>query len=190
VTVLGRALGCSTRLAVLVGAALAQSAEFSFLLARIGLEQGALSKSTFNLLLSATIVTILLSPMVNNLSPRVLRWAQGHRGGAPLDTDDVAPPPAIAGHAIVCGYGRVGSIVCTLLDQQQRPYVVIEEDLRIVESLRARGVIALFGDSGLPAVLDRAHLRTAHLLILCIPERMAVRRALAYAREISETVTV
>src|SRR5690606_28681065 len=73
VTVLGRALGCSTRLAVLVGAALAQSAEFSFLLARIGLEQGALSKSTFNLLLSATIVTILLSPTINDSSPRVLR---------------------------------------------------------------------------------------------------------------------
>ena len=36
----------------------------------------------------------------------------------------------------------------TLLEQQRKPYVVIEEDLRIVESLRARGVTALLGDAG------------------------------------------
>lgn len=187
--VIARALGSSTRLAVLVGAALAQSAEFSFLLARLGLEQGALSRPTFNLLLSATIITILLAPLVNNLSPRVLRWAQGRRERAPFDTDDVIPPP-LAGHAIVCGYGRVGSVVCTLLEQQQRPFVVIEEDLRTVESLRARGITAVFGDSGLPVVLDRAHVGTAQLLILCVPERMAVRRALAHAREINTSATV
>jgi CPA2 family monovalent cation:H+ antiporter-2 len=188
-SLLARWLGCSARLAVLVGAALAQSAEFSFLLARLGLEQGALRKPVFDLLLSATVVTILLAPLVNNLSPRLLRWVQGRRSGAPVDTDAVAVP-MLAGHAIVCGYGRVGSIVCTLLEQHQKPYVVIEEDLRIVESLRAREVTALFGDAGLPAVLHRAHVRTAQLLILCVPERMAVRRAVEYAREVSKTLTV
>lgn len=186
-----RGLGGATRLAVLVGAALAQSAEFSFLLARIGLEQGALSKTIFDVLLSATIVTILLSPLVNSLAPKLLRWVQERRASAVTDEDVQAyAPPALTGHAIVCGYGRVGSIVCMLLEQQQKPYVVIEEDLRIVELLRGREVMALFGDAGLGTVLDRAHLRTAHLLILCVPERMAVRRAIEHARGVSETVTV
>ncbi|AUX24545.1 sodium/hydrogen exchanger [Sorangium cellulosum] len=188
-TVLARWLGCSTRLSVLIGAALAQSAEFSFLLARIGLEQGALSRPIFNLLLSATVVTILLSPLVNGLAPALLRRVQARRVGAARDAD-AARPSAIEDHAIVCGYGRVGSIVCALLEQHRKPFVVIEEDLRVVESLRARGVSALFGDAGLPDVLDRASLRTAHLLILCIPERMAARRALEHAREVSRAATV
>lgn len=190
IAVLARWLGSSTRIAVLLGAGLAQSAEFSFLMARLGLEQGALPMPIFNLLLSATVLTILLSPLVNNVSPRVLRWVQDRRGSAPLDTDQVVVAPSIAGHAIVCGYGRVGSIVCALLDHQHKPYVVIEEDLRIVESLRARGVTALFGDAGLPEVLDRAQLRGAQLLVLCIPERMAVRRALERAREVCKGTTV
>ncbi|WP_437595967.1 NAD-binding protein [Sorangium sp. So ce590] len=38
--------------------------------------------------------------------------------------------------------------------------------------------------------LLRARLRTAHLPILCIPERMAVRRALEHAREVSPGATV
>src|SRR5690606_38072657 len=65
-----------------------------------------------------------------------------------------------------------------------------EEDLRIVEDLRARGITALLGDAGMPEVLDRAQLSTAQLLVLCIPERMAVRRALEHARELGRATTV
>lgn len=187
--VIARWMGCSTRLAVLIGAALAQSAEFSFLLARIGLEEGALTTPIFNLLLSATVVTILLSPMVNGAAPALLRRVQG-RLAAAAQGGDAAVPPGIEHHAIVCGYGRVGSIVCALLDRHRKPYVVVEEDLKTVESLRERGVTVLFGDAGQPEVLDRARLRAAHLLILCIPERMAVRRALEHAREVGEGATV
>lgn len=183
-----RALGGSTRVAVLIGAGLAQSAEFSFLLARIGLEQGALTGQIFNLLLGATVVTILLSPAVTRLAPALLRRLQARAGAAP-GSDELAPS-AIEHHAIVCGHGRVGSIVCALLEQHGRSYVVVEDDLRIVESLRARGVTALLGDAGRPEVLDRARLRTAHALILCIPEQMAVRRALEHARSTGAAVTV
>lgn len=187
--VIARWLGCSTRIAVLIGAALAQSAEFSFLLARIGLEEGALTTPIFNLLLSATVVTILLSPLVNSAAPRLLRRVLAGRPESAHD-QDAAPLPAFEHHAIVCGYGRVGSIVCALLDWHKKPFVVVEEDLKIVEALRARGITALLGDASLPAVLDRAHLRSASLLILCMPERMAVRRALEHAREVSKATAV
>jgi CPA2 family monovalent cation:H+ antiporter-2 len=186
-TAIARLLGCSTRLAVLIGAGLAQSAEFSFLLARIGLEEGALTTSIFNLLLSATVVTILLSPLVNAMAPLLVRRLLAER----LDrVTDRAPVVPLAGHAVVCGYGRVGSIVCALLERHSKPFVVIEEDLKIVESLRARGATAMFGDASLPAVLERAHLPSARLLVLCMPERMAARRALEHAREVNDSLVV
>ncbi len=188
-SLLARGLGCSTRLSVLLGVALAQSAEFSFLLARIGLESGTLTSSVFNVVLSASIISILVAPSVNNLAPALLRRLQRRRPAPPSDTHSLTAP-ALEGHAIVCGHGRVGSLVCALLQQHQKPYVVIEDDLHMVEALRARGVNALFGDAGLPAVLDRAFIRTAHAVVLCIPERMAVRRALEHAREVSKAVTV
>ena len=189
IAVLARGLGCSTRMAVLVGAALAQSAEFSFLLARIGLEADAITVPVFNLLLTATIVSILFAPTANDLAPRLLRWAQRRWPGV-APQPEAAPPAALAEHAIVCGYGRVGSIVCDLLQRHQRPYVVIEEDLRLIQSLRARGVQAVSGDAGLPSTLERAHVRTARLLALCIPEKMALRRALEYTREVNTTALV
>jgi CPA2 family monovalent cation:H+ antiporter-2 len=188
-TAIARWLGAPLRIAVLIGAGLAQSAEFSFLLARISLENGALTPQIFNLILSATIVTILLAPGVNSLASALLRRARP-RGSAASQAPDLVVPLALDRHAIVCGYGRVGSIVCALLERHHKPYLVIEEDLRIVESLRARGITALFGDAGMPDVLDRARLSTAHLLVLCVPERMAVRRALEHARQVSQAATI
>ena len=188
-TVVARVLGCPRRLAVLLGAALAQSAEFSFLLARFGREQGALDAPVFNLLLSATVVTILLAPRVNDLAPALLRALPPPAPDTAPSPDD-ALPAALADHAIVCGYGRVGRTVCALLARFDKPVVVVDEDLRLVETLRAQGTHAIAGDVGLRAVLDRAHLRSARLLILCVPERMAVRRALEYAREVNPAAVV
>lgn len=184
--VLARWLGTSLRVAVLMGAGLAQSAEFSFLMARIGHAEGALDERTFDLLLSATVVTILIAPWTSAAAPRLVRLLQ-ERFGARLDRagDAAEPLPAevpLTGHAIVCGYGRVGRTVCDLLDRHGVPYLVVEEDLRTAETLRARGARVIAGDAGLPTVLERARLADARLLALCIPERMAVRRALELAR--------
>lgn len=189
-TLIARALGTPRRAAVLIGAGLAQSAEFSFLLARIGFEAGALTTQIFNLLLGATIVTILIAPWVSTAAPAVLRrMRRGRRPGADIGAE-VATEPPLEDHAVVCGFGRVGSIVCALLEAHGRRYVVIEEDVRVVQHLRARGITAVLGDAGMPEVLDRASLATARVLVLCIPERMAVRQALEHAREVSEAVTV
>lgn len=179
---LSRLLGCSWRVAVLVGAGLAPSAEFSFLLARIGLEEGALGATTFHVLLSATVISILLSPIVNGAAPALLRRIQDLFPGRPSPPEE-GDHGAQSNHAVVCGYGRVGSIVCALLERHRKPFVVVEEDLRIVVALRARGFPAIAGDAGLPSVLDRAGIRSASLLVLCFPEKMAVRRALDHARE-------
>ncbi|RIL01427.1 MAG: hypothetical protein DCC71_17710 [Proteobacteria bacterium] len=185
---IARWLGCSARLAALLGACLAQSAEFSFLMARIGIEEGALTPEVFNLLLSATVISILLAPSVNDLAPGLLRARRS--GATPPDEFDETRPPALRAHAIVCGYGRVGSIVCALFERHGQPYVVVEDDLRTYEELRARGVPALLGDAGLPVVLERAHVRSAHVLVLCIPERMVLRRALEYARDVNPSLAV
>jgi monovalent cation:H+ antiporter-2, CPA2 family len=184
--VLARWLGSPTRLAVLVGAALAQSGEFSFLLARIGLAEGALSTTVFNLLLAAAVISILLAPFLTRLAPAALRRIQQRSASN-------EPPRArhgLSGHAIVCGHGRVGSLVCELMDEHHLKYVVIEEDLRLVQALRGVGTTVVFGDAARPHVLDEAGIATARLLVLCIPERMAVRDAVEYACATNPKITV
>jgi CPA2 family monovalent cation:H+ antiporter-2 len=173
-------LGFPPRVAILIGAGLGQSAEFSFLMARIGLEEGVLRDSVFILLISAAILSIVLSPLATAIAMRLHRRAPAGRDDPRWLARHAIPP---SGHAIVCGYGRVGSTVCALLARADQPFVVVEEDPRIVERLRAQGIRVVSGDSGQTVVLDRASIEEARLLVLCIPERMAVRRAVEHARQ-------
>ena len=50
-------------------------------------------------------------------------------------------------HVVLCGFGRVGSIIGQALDHFQIPYIVIERDPDIVRDLRRRGTSCLYGDA-------------------------------------------
>jgi len=186
---LAYALGCTPRLALLVGAALAQSAEFSFLLAQVGRQSGLLGEEVFGSLLGGAALSIVLAPAVMHgavaLAPRAQRLL-----GARPDRGALAADGPLAGHAIVCGYGRVGSVVAELLARLGAPALVIEEDARLAAELRAQGAHALFGDAAQAHVLDRAGLARARLLVICIPERMAARRVLDHVRAVNPQVVV
>ena len=45
--------------------------------------------------------------------------------------------------AIIIGYGRVGRVIGELLSKQPVPFVVVEQDRNLVQSLRRRGVPAI-----------------------------------------------
>ena len=132
------ALDCTTRVALLVGASLAQSAEFSFLLAQIGRQSGLIGEALFGSLLCGAGLSIVLSPAVVHGAARLVAPAQRLFGARPGREEPAAADP-LEGHAIVCGYGRVGSAVAQLLERLAAPVVAIEEDARLVVELRARG---------------------------------------------------
>src|SRR4029453_7257483 len=50
----------------IIGLGLSQIGEFGFVLARSGLSSGALSKNTYDLVLTCTILTMALSPLVSS----------------------------------------------------------------------------------------------------------------------------
>jgi CPA2 family monovalent cation:H+ antiporter-2 len=69
--------------------------------------------------------------------------------------------------------------VGTALDTFHVPYVVIEVDPDIVETLRSRGTLALFGDATHERILQEASVSRASLAVLTLPEgdrnRLATR---------------
>lgn len=89
----------------------------------------------FNLLLSATVVTILLSPLADSAAPALLRWLHARRPDLTSEIDATAPPK-LAGHAIICGYGRVGSTVCALLERLGKPFIVSKKTCELDPGLR------------------------------------------------------
>lgn len=71
-------------------------------------------------------------------------------------------------HYIVCGYGRMGRHVCTELEAEGAPYVVVEKDESLVERLDQAGVMHVHGDATNDEALNRAGIEHAKGLITVV----------------------
>lgn len=69
-----RQFGRETSIAVLSGLLLAQIGEFAFILANIGLEQGAISQSLFSVIMAAAVGSIFVNSLVLDSAPPVLAF--------------------------------------------------------------------------------------------------------------------
>jgi monovalent cation:H+ antiporter-2, CPA2 family len=70
------------------------------------------------------------------------------------------------------------------------PFVVVEEQERIVGGLRKRGEAAIQGDSTRADVLERAGIRHARLLVVTAPEPFRARRTVEVARAANPHIDV
>ena len=167
--------GYPVRVAVTVGAGLAQIGEFSFILGTLGLSLGLLPQEGFQLIVAGALLSIALNPLLfhfvdplekrlrtNPLMTSLLEWRASDLAHLEPTTDD-AP---LRLHAILCGYGQVGRLVARALDRRGFTYVVITQQRAEVEALRARGIEALFGEASNIELLERAHVEHARLVIV------------------------
>jgi CPA2 family monovalent cation:H+ antiporter-2 len=174
-------------IALLVGASLAPSAEFSFILARLGVDEGVLSETQFQVIVAATALSIVLSPLMYAPIPRILRRLDARP--APID-GEIQPPLEARAHVVICGHGRVGAFVADIVRRRGFRYVVIEQDRRIVAQLRSGGVDAIYGSAAHPHVLRRARLDRARTLVLALADPITTRQAVLHAREINARLDI
>ena len=185
------ALGHPVRTGLVVAAALGQIGEFSFILAELGRTLGLLPEEGHNLILAGALLSITLNPVLFRAIGPIESWLRSRRGlsGWFARRDGSAPVPSysaddhrLRGHAILCGYGRVGGIIGASLARHGFPYVVVEQDQRRVERLRERGIAALWGDASNRTVLEHAGLAGARLLVVATEDRLANRQIVEHAR--------
>ena len=68
-------------------------------------------------------------------------------------------------HYIVCGYGRIGKILCKMLSEKPADLVVIEKDLELIPVMDHDKMIYVSGDAGDEVTLLRAGIKHAKGLI-------------------------
>jgi voltage-gated potassium channel len=71
-------------------------------------------------------------------------------------------------HFILCGYGRIGSIVAGQFKRQHVPYVVVERDPERVHAAMDEGALAVEADASREEVLKRVGIERARGLIAAV----------------------
>jgi CPA2 family monovalent cation:H+ antiporter-2 len=167
--------------------------EFNFLLAHVGRSSGAISGELYNLILSASLITIVFTPGAFYVAPRVgTTMARlpllGRLLAAGAKWQGEAPP--VEKHAIVVGYGRVGQRMARGLRQAGFPVLVIEQDMNLVTELSKSGVAAIYGDASYETVLAAANPAGASVVVVALPDFGATRAVVHRARRANPDVLI
>ncbi len=178
--------GFRARTAVLSGVVLAQSGEFSFLLARLGFDLEVLSEDVFGIVVAAAVISIVVLPLLYKAGRPAGAFAEHHwKAGRATRQEQEPPAEPMSGHAILCGFGRVGRVIEQALRANGVDYAVVDQDIHIISDLRGRGVPALYGSASNPVLLEQAGLERARVLIVAIPDPVSARQIVEHARRVN-----
>jgi CPA2 family monovalent cation:H+ antiporter-2 len=169
-----RMLGVKSTSAVTIAIALTQIGEFSFILANLGIGMGLMPATARDLILGASILSILLNPVLFALAAK--REASPHVPPAP---DMPRPAPertTLTGHAVLVGYGRVGKLIADGI-KADMPLLVLEEG-----AVGDPGIEHIRGNAAKDDVLAAANLGAARMLFVAIPEAFEAGQIVQQAR--------
>ncbi|MGV7200861.1 YbaL family putative K(+) efflux transporter [Xanthomonas axonopodis] len=185
-----RAFGHPTGTALTISTSLAQIGEFSFILAGLGVQLAILPETGRDLILAGALLSIVANPF---LFSWLDRWQAKQAQDAPAAVEPELPPgpPLPAdGHAIVIGYGRVGSSLAQLLRSRGVPVLVIDDNGDHVAKAHAAGIPGIRGSAAADRVLAEARPEHAKIAILAIPQPLEAGEALAKLRAINPSLTL
>ncbi|OBQ46040.1 potassium channel family protein [Halodesulfovibrio spirochaetisodalis] len=93
-------------------------------------------------------------------------------------------------HCVVCGYGRIGSVVVNEIIAEAQDVVVIENDPEAVKALQEEGILYVDGDATSDEVLAQAGVANAKNLITALSEDAANVYVVLSAREMNKDIYI
>jgi len=191
-----RAFGHPNETALTISASLAQIGEFSFILAGLGVSLAILPEDGRDLVLAGALLSIVANPLIFAWLDawQVRRIERAKVEGETIEAEAapawVGPPLPEGEHAVLVGFGRVGSEIARLLRERAVPLVVIDDDIDLVQRARDEGFPAIRGNAANPRVLEEAGPDTTSLLVMAIPQALEAGEVIARLRERRPGVTI
>jgi monovalent cation:H+ antiporter-2, CPA2 family len=183
----------SIRLAVLLGLSLAQVGEFSFILAKAGINYKLLTPANEQLFLAGSILSMIATPFLIQSVNGLAVGLQAMLGASPESTSagaTAASENVAQGHVVVVGYGLNGQNLARVLKEVGIPYRVLEMDPDLVRRAKAAGEPIFFGDGTRPEILQQAGIRQARVVVIAISDPAATARVVSQARRLRPDVYI
>lgn len=165
---IARGFGYGNVVPLAVGLGMFQIGEFSFVLGQVGIAGGFLNAEQHSFILSATIFSMLITPLASGLTAPLYGFKRRLLKTDTLETVNL-PQEGLHGHIVIAGGGRVGRHVAQVLQQLEVPFVIIEMSHRLIDNCKSCGYPAIYGDASQEHILEVANLAEAQQLLITIP---------------------
>ncbi len=178
-----RALGYPSRTLLFTSLALCQVGEFSFVLAKSGLEIGLISNEYFNLFLASSIFTMIITPfLIEAANPLSERFR------LPSEGSDFTPDTKLKNHVIIVGYGLNGKNLANVLRETGIPYCILEVNPETVRKYKNEEPSIYFGDSTRRDILEGVNISSANVIVFAISDPDATRAGLRLAKTLNKSI--
>ncbi len=181
-------LGRTLRTALLVAFTLAQTGEFSFVLAAVAQDAGLIDTHLRQIFIAGSIFTLLVTPFLLQIAP----WlANRLTQDAVQDAEtSKAADEILHDHAIVIGFGLIGRSLVRVLQASQIPHVVIESNPHLVRQAQEAGIHVFYGDATRTSIMKLAGVDRAKIVTIAISDSLAMRRCIAMAKTLAPNVEI
>ncbi|MGA7540468.1 MAG: cation:proton antiporter [Steroidobacteraceae bacterium] len=155
--------------ALRTGIVISIGGEFGVALVTIALATGIIPGSFGEPLLVAIVLSMVLSPLILNNNKRIARLLLRESGPPRTAFERESAATGDIGrrdHVILCGFGRVGQNVARVLESQGFEYIALDLDPARIAAARQAGDPVIFGDSADEAILAKAGLDTASVVVI------------------------
>ncbi len=177
--------------AAATGICLAQIGEFSVVLTEVARHSGLIGADLFRLIISATIITLFLTPYLVAVAPRLVRVvdrlsAHGHRELRSHGDASSRAEAEMTDHVVIVGFGPAGQRVAeTLMRRHKHHIVVLELNPKTAAAAKAYDLQTFIGDATRTEILEHLHVRTAKAVAVTVPDPSTARQIIHGIRSLS-----
>lgn len=175
VAVIAESAGVSARSAIESGLLLAQTSEFSLILALYGLMDGQLDRELFSMIALLTVATMTATSFIasDQVTWRLMRLHPLYRRTKRL-------PQTPGGHVVVLGYGGGMDQTVKPIQNAGIPVLVVDDDPAVVRRLLRSDTPSLKGDASDPRTLELAGARQARIVLCSLRRASDAYKVLEY----------
>lgn len=145
---------------------LAPGGEFAFIGIGLATQLRLIDGGVAAGILAVVSLTMGTLPFVALAARRIHKRLDAEAPSRPSST--LLPPDDHTKRVIVVGHGRVGQLVCDLLDKHEIPYLATDKDVALVERWHNLGRPIYYGDASNPIYLRRCGIDEAAGVIVTI----------------------
>jgi CPA2 family monovalent cation:H+ antiporter-2 len=179
--------------ALRTGVVVSQSGEFGFALLILLLQRELVRPAVVQPLLAATVLGMVLSPVLirhNRRITRALLNESGPPATAAMRETQATLAVAQREHVVICGFGRVGQNIARVLEQCGFEYIALDLDPYRIRMGRQAGEPVIYGDAGDVKVLENMGLARASCVVISFADPDIAQRILRAVRVLRADVPI
>ncbi len=192
VTLLARLLEGDWGVALRSGIGLAQAGEFGFVLLTLAEEAHLLQGNALQITLATMLLSMLTAPFLIQYGEAIARrFSAAEWTNRALQMHQIAiKSMANNGHVILCGYGRSGQKLASILEQEKLNFIALDLDTHHVQEAAAAQKSVVYGDAAKREVLMAAGLMRARVLVITYEDKHSALTILRHVNELRPDLPV